>query len=253
MDLEREQDGAVMIGKHTGERTRRGATTLARAGRLVRAGAVGSGVAGLLLAGAPAGHAVRGEEPPPVVVTGEPLVHTFDTRVPGDSVTGVWQVSSSSSTHIAYDGVLVAGGTAPDGLASALAVSYGTTDADGRVTWHDAGTLADGVAYTAAVPRATAVVSAGEPTAIPVRVSLPDPSLLEGRAGELLSVEATFTLSYLDPRGEPSSSGGYRSGVLAATETGVLAVTGLGAWPVAAVAGALVGLGVVLRRRRRSA
>lgn len=246
MDVEREQDGAAMTGKHAEERTRRGrATGLDRAGWLVRTGAVAAGVAGLLLAGAPAGQAVGGEEPPPVVVTGEPLVHTFDTQVPGDSVTGVWQVSSSSSTRVAYDGVLVAGRTAPDGLSGALVVSYGTTDADGQITWHDAGTLADVVAYTAAVPRAVAVVSAGEPTAIPVRVTLPDPSVLEGRAGELLSVEATFTLSYLDPRQEPGCSGGYRSGVLA--------ITGLGVWPVAAVAGALVTLGLVVRRRRRSA
>ncbi|WP_217616838.1 hypothetical protein [Cellulomonas sp. GbtcB1] len=182
-----------------------------------------------------------------VLVAGEPLVHTFDLAVPGDAVTGRWQVDASSSAPVQYDALLVPEGAVSPSLARALVVHYGQVRADGRIAWQPAGTLAEPRSYADALG-ATPAVSAGEPAVIPVRVSLPDPGVVSGEPGDQLAVEATFLVSYLDGDSgdEPRDPG--PAGVAAPGRPGALAVTGPGLW-AAAVAVVLVGLGYGLRRR----
>ncbi|RMI14024.1 hypothetical protein [Cellulomonas triticagri] len=217
--------------------------------------AAGLALAGLVVAGVAgaATPAVAAPDGPVVTISGDPLVHTFDTEVPGDAVTGTWTVSTTATHPVPFSGTLRA--DAPDPLADALAVQYGEVGADGSVsTWHDAGTLAEPVAYAAAVPTATSV-SAASPLTIPVRVSLPDPSALVGDPGQPLDVTATFTVTHLDPGagGTPAVTDPTAPGQAGPGPRGVLAITGPTGW-FALLAAALVAAGITTRRRaRRSA
>lgn len=175
--------------------------------------------------------------PGPVTVVGEPLVHTFDLDVPGDLVEGVWTVVGERAEVVPYDGVLEPVGVVSPELAEALVVQYGRVGAGGEVvSWHDAGTLDRPRTYGHALDTRPAV-SAAAPTSIPVRVSLPDPAALASQAGQVLTVEARFTIGYLD------DASGSRPGE-------GLALTGLWPWWLA-VAAVLVALGAVLARGRR--
>lgn|GEM_PF-3210285 len=199
---------------------------------------VGAGVLLVTAGAAPGAAHQRGTVPAPgpVTVVGAPLVHTFDLDVPGDLVEGRWTVTGDRSAAVPYDGVLEPVGVVSPDLAEALVVEYGRVGADGEVlSWHDAGTLARPQTYGHALATSPAV-SAATPTSIPVRVSLPDPGSLTALAGQVLTVEARFTISYLDD-GSGTSHG--------------LAVTGLWPWWLA-VAAVLVALGALLSRARRA-
>lgn len=188
-----------------------------------------------------------------VTVVGERLVYDFDPGVPGDSVTGRWEVRGRSGLPVPWDGVLAVDGQVSPVLARALAVHYGEVDADGALlTWHAAGTLADPVTYAEALSGAPSV-DAARSTVIPVRVSLPDPGLVTGEPGETMLVEAAFTVAYLGGA-EGAPGGGGPDGddrVAGAPVGGPLAITGFGSWAAALAAAVLIGLGLLLRRSRR--
>lgn len=178
------------------------------------------------------------DEIPLVEVTGAPLVHHFDLGVPGDAVTGRWQIAATSADPVPYDGVLTTYGPVSPSLARALHVQYGQLDGDGRVrAWFDAGTLADPVSLGDALPD-VGPVGAGTPVTVPVRVRLPDPQHVTGEAGDLLEVEAVFTVSYLG-QGQVAAGDQQDLG---------LAATGVPTW-VVAVAAAALAAGLLARRR----
>lgn len=189
-----------------------------------------------------------------VTVAGDPLVYDFDPGMPGDSVTGWWEVRGRSATPVPYDGVLAVQGQVSPVLARALVVHYGEVDSDGAlVTWHPAGTLADPVTYADALSRAPSI-DVTRPTTIPVRVSLPDPGLVTGEPGETMLVEAAFTVAFLAgsaPVAGPGTDDGDDRAVAGPPGGGVLALTGFGPWAAALAAAALIGLGLLARRRRR--
>lgn len=213
-------------------------TTRRRRLRPVLSAAVGLAV----LAAGPAA-AAQGPDERVLTVAGHPLVHEFALDDPGDAVTGWWQVHGRSATPVPFEGVLAADPSSSGSLARALVVHYGAVGPDGDVvTWHPAGTLAEPATYSAALARVPSA-AAGAPVSIPVRVSLPDPGLVSGLPGEALVVEATFTVTYLNPGGRDDAPSG----------PGLLAVTGAGAWPAALLAGVSIGLGLLLRRRWRAA
>lgn len=208
-------------------------------------GSVVASAAAMLLVGpmTPPASAEPGAVRDLVSVSGAPLVHTFDLDVPGDSVTGRWEVNGTSPTPVPYDGLLVTEAAVPDSLAHALVVHYGELGPDGQVAaWHDGGTLVDPVAYADALARIPAV-SAGHPTVIPVRVSLPDPSAVTGQAGAPAAVQASFTVSYLAGAAVGAGSTAHAGAALA--------VTGPGPW-LGLLAAALVAAGAALLTARRS-
>lgn len=136
-------------------------------------------------------------------IDGDALTHTFRNVWNQDPVEGSWTLTNRGTDATSWDGVLEPRGEVPASLAAALRVEYGVV-AGGGTTWHDAGTLADRTSFATATGRVGANEIAGEGvTAIAVRVSLPDPTLLDadeaGGAGELV-VDADFVVSYLDPR-----------------------------------------------------
>ncbi|WP_158370280.1 hypothetical protein [Cellulosimicrobium cellulans] len=172
-----------------------------------------------------------------------------DLTVPGDAVTGLWEVQGTSVAPVPYDGVLAVDHATSASLAGALAVHYGEVGADGQVArWHSAGTLAEPVPYGDALTRVPAV-SAERPAVIPVRVSLPDPSLVTGDPGQTLAVTATFTVSYLDGGG---GGGEAVPPPVGPPGGGDLAVTGAGPW-AGLLAALLLAAGAYLRSRRRRA
>lgn len=184
-----------------------------------------------------------------VVISGAPLVHTFDLRVPGDAVTGEWQIGSAVAELRDFDGVLVPVEPSAAELARALTVSYGSIDADGAgISWHAAGTLAEPRSY-ADVLGHSPTVAAGQPVRLPVRVALPEPEAVSGAAGEVLLVSASFVVSYLGGEVSVGTPGG---GGVAAWPP-VLAVTGWGPWWLLAAAVVSITVGAELARQRRDA
>lgn len=236
--------------------TRRPDTPTARrrglaAGAALAAVALGAVLVASVPAGAPGGHLELG---------GDPLVHTFDLDRPGDAVTGEWTVTGRTARTVGFDGVLRPDDDPAPDLAAALTVEYGSVGADGAVAaWHPAGTLAAPLSYADAVG-ADPVTRAGEPVVIPVRVSLPDPSLVTGEPGRTVEVGASFTVTYLAPGGAGGGGGGAGDVTGGGDPAGVggggrgpLALTGADAWWLAALAAAALGAGAALVRRRRDA
>jgi hypothetical protein len=185
------------------------------------------------------GALASSREAPALVLSGAPLVHTFDLSAPGDAVAGTWQITSSRSDPVPFDGVLLTTGEVSPALARALTVEYGWTEPDGSIRWHAAGTLADPLRYGEALGTAVTVGATRPALAVPVRVSLPDP--VPGTPGETVVVQASFVVSYLDPAGQDVDGG-----------TGVLATTGGDLLRLLALAGAVIVVGLVTVRLRRS-
>jgi hypothetical protein len=144
--------------------------------------------------------AVPGEGPldgAQLVISGQAIDHTFDTTSfhSGEYAQGTWTLVNNGGDAAAWDGTLAATGEVPASLAGALEVEFG----DGSGGWHAAGTLAEQVSYATALGIAGNELAGESQVVIPVRLSLPDPSLLSGTEGELLEVLADFTVTYLNP------------------------------------------------------
>lgn len=229
-------------------------------GRVVRTVGVTLCALGLGVSGASAAPQVAEPEGghDRVTVHGEPLVHEFDLSVPGDAVEGRWQVATDAAHRVPFDAVLAPDGPGGEILAAALDVHYGDLAADGSVTaWHAAGTLAAPRSYAQAVA-ASPAVDATAPQAIAVRVSLPEPARVVGDVGQRFRVDATFRVGYLagpDTDGDTGVTGPGPDADGAVTSPSSvqdpLAVTGTTLGLLALVAGAMVTLGALLRRRRR--
>lgn len=132
-------------------------------------------------------------------VSGDPLVHTFDVTRFNDTIAGEWTLTNIGEATAPFDGTLAPVGSMSETLAENLTVQYGTV-ANGQTTWHNAGTLANPVSYTDALQLSEVTLDGGGATQqIPVRVTLADPTQLDGVAGEELQVNATFTVNYIDP------------------------------------------------------
>lgn len=212
-------------------------------------------------------------------LTGAPLVHTFDTTTPGDSVEGVWTLTNTGTQAASYDGLLAPVGQFSLDLAQNLVVEYGIVGADDQVTgWAAAGTLAQPVSYTTALGTVCPAVSGNDRLVIPVRVTLADPGALTSAPGDEQTVGATFSISYLSP-GDDTSTGGSGAGCETpgggdqtpgsgagngagggpgqaagpgTTVSSVLASTGAQVAGLLLVAFAAVAAGGFLRRRRRT-
>jgi hypothetical protein len=137
-------------------------------------------------------------------IDGQPLVHTFQNVWNQDPVEATWVLTNRGTDATSWNGTLEPRGTVPDSLARALEVEYGVVSG-GTTTWYEAGTFAEPRSFADAVGAVGSNVIAGEGTIqIAVRVSLPDPTLLD--AGEAdtgattLAVDADFVVSYLNPR-----------------------------------------------------
>jgi hypothetical protein len=127
-----------------------------------------------------------------VSVTGDPVVHTFDLTTYNESVEGVWSIDNTGTVGVTFDGTLTAtGAEVPTSLAAQLVVQY----ADASGAWRDAGTLASPVSYVTAVGAGSALAAAASERVL-VRISLADPTALEGVAGETLSISAAFSVGY---------------------------------------------------------
>jgi len=132
-----------------------------------------------------------------LVVTGEPIVHEFDITTFNDSVDGAWTIENMGDVGVSYDGVLTAIGDVPASLAAQLRVEYGLVDSQGEVTqWIGAGTLAESRSYNDTVGNSAASLDAAEVQLVPVRITLADPTQLEGADGETLTVHASFDVTY---------------------------------------------------------
>lgn len=183
---------------------------VAGAGLLV-AGLVGTGAVTTLQTALTGNHfearvldSENGETPEGglLVLSGDPIVHTFDVTKYNDSVQGTWTLTNKGTMATTYDGSLdaAAGTTMPPSLAAQLKLEYGSTDSSGNVTaWHEAGTMATPTSYATALGLSSTTIAPDAPVTIPVRVTLTDPTQLEGAANDVLTLDATFTVSYVDP------------------------------------------------------
>lgn len=246
------------------------------------------GAAGCALAITPAAGATAVESPldPTLALEGHPLVHTFATDVPGDSVEGLWQLTARGDALFTFEGLFSATDAISPQLAEGLAVEFGVLDGAGAVErWAPAGTLAAPLPYTSAVG-STGIIGPSD-VPIRVRVTLADTSQLP--TGEPQTVAATFSISYLaspsqpleppaapplddpdDPEGPDGDEGAPTTQPVGdarpplvdpaaggapetkASSAGVLATTGPQIWVSLLVALGLSLLGVLgLRRRRR--
>jgi hypothetical protein len=128
-----------------------------------------------------------------VDVTGDPIVHTFDITQYNDTVEGIWSINNKGTVGVTFDGALKATSTnIPASLAAQLNVQY----ADASGTWYNAGTLAAPVSYVTAVG-ASSTLAAAASVKVPVRISLADPTALEGTAGATLTISAAFGVDYV--------------------------------------------------------
>ncbi len=147
---------------------------------------------------------VRGEDDPPLTgalldLMGAPMVHTFDTTRYNDQVTGIWMLENNGPDATAFDGILEAvGADVPPTLAAQLQIEYGQIGESGTI-WHDAGTLLAPTSYADALGLSNPTVQGHGVVDIPVRVTLANPAALEGEPGQTLTLDASFTVSYLDP------------------------------------------------------
>lgn len=137
-------------------------------------------------------------------IDGAPLVHTFQNVWNQDPVEATWTLTNRGSDATSWDGTLEPRGPVPASLAAALHVAYGVVSG-GTTTWHEAGTLAERRSLADAVGTVGDNTIAGEGVVqIAVRVSLPDPRVLDGDeavdGATSLAVDADFVVSYLDPR-----------------------------------------------------
>lgn len=136
-------------------------------------------------------------------IAGDALTHTFRNVWNQDPVEGSWTLTNRGTDATTWDGVLEPRGEVPASLAAALRVAYGVVEG-GTTTWHEAGTLADRTSLAEAIGRTEPnEIAGGGVTTIAVRVSLPDPTLLdadEADGAAELAVDADFVVSYLDPR-----------------------------------------------------
>lgn len=191
-------------------------------------------------------------------LVGAPLVHTFDTESPGDSIQGEWTLSNSGAQVVAYNGVLAPVGEFSLDLAQNLDVEYGLVGPDGRITgWAQAGTLARPVSYTTALGADSPELVGPGSITVPVRVTLSDPAALTSAPGDLQTVSATFSISSLS--GGPGDGGADgkivapdNEDVASGSGGGLLASTGapILCWLLVALAAVTVGSRL---RRRRSA
>lgn len=231
--------------KRRPRRTPRGnAAPERRSGQLLhRIGFTTAALLGLTFAaGAPASaiqHEVR-TDPRGLVLEGSPLVHSFDTARPGDSVEARWTLTAHRQADYSFEGVFVTVGDVSTPLAEALAIEYGVGGDDGTATrWLPAGTLADPVPYST-VTGASTMTGPGS-ASIPVRVTLADASALP--AGQTQSVTANFELSYI--AGTPGDSPGHGNGLAASGAPSSL-------WLLPSLLAALaIVVGLLLRRREQ--
>jgi hypothetical protein len=133
-------------------------------------------------------------------LSGDALVHEFDTAVYNDAVEGTWTLTNAGTSAVTYDGTLAPVGAMSDTLAQNLEVYYGEVGTGGATTaWRAAGTLAAPVSYADALALGEATIDADEVRTIPIRVVLADPTALAGEIGDLHDVKANFTVEYLAP------------------------------------------------------
>lgn len=137
-------------------------------------------------------------------IAGAALTHTFQNVWNQDPVEATWTLSNRGTDAASWDGTLETRGSVPASLAAALHVEYGVVSG-GTTTWYEAGTLAERRSYAEAVGTVGGNEIAGQGTVqIAVRVSLPDPTVLDGDeavdGATSLAVDADFVVSYLDPR-----------------------------------------------------
>lgn len=215
-----------------------------RSGQLLhRIGFAAAALLGLTFAaGAPA-SATQDEgrtDPPGLVLEGSPLIHSFDTARPGDSVEARWTLTAHREADYSFEGAFVTVGDVSAPLAEALAIEYGIGGEDGTATrWLPAGTLADPVPYST-VTGASTMVGPGS-TSIPVRVTLGDASDLP--SGQTQRVTANFELSYI--AGTPSDAPGHGNGLAASGAPSSI-------WLVPSLLAALaMVVGLLLRRREQ--
>lgn len=197
-------------------------------------------------------------------LSGAPLVHTFDTATPGDSVEGEWTLSNSGTQAVSYDGVLAPVGEFSLDLAQNLDVEYGVVGSDGQITrWAHAGTLAQPVTYTTALGADSPEMTGTDSITIPVRVTLTDPEAMTSPYDEEQTVGATFSINYLapdqgpQPGGTDDGSGDGDAGapdgqdLASGDDDGILASTGVQilGWLLLALAAVTVGSRLTRRRR----
>lgn len=179
-------------------------------------------------------------------LSGDPLVHTFDTTVAGDQVEGVWTLTNAGAQRVGYDGALAPVGEFSPELAAGVVVEYGVVDAAGQVgRWVSAGTLARPVPYGTATGVRPAV-DGRSTVSIPVRLTLVGTAALHAAPSRSHTVGATFSVTSLaSTDGTPPGPGRWSlpgHGTLASTGVSV------GFWLVAALAAVV--LGAYLRRRQ---
>lgn len=178
---------------------------------------------------------------PGLVLEGAPLIHSFDTTTPGDTVETTWRLTTDRRADFSYEGTFVTAGDVSAPLSEALAIEYGVVDADGAATrWLAAGTLANPTPYST-VTGISRMTGPGSAT-IPVRVTLVDTSELP--PGKTQTVTASFEVAHLAASGGDSPRDG----------TGLAASGAPSAFWVlpSLLAGLLIIAGLLLRRRERS-
>lgn len=175
-----------------------------------------------------------------LVLEGAPLIHSFDTARPGDSVEGRWTLTAHRQADFRFEGLFVPVGEVSMPLAEALVIEYGVGGDDGTATrWLPAGTLADPAPYSTVTGTST-MAGPGSAT-IPVRVTLADASALPPGLPQI--VTANFELSYM--AGASVDGSGYGPGLAASGAPSSL-------WLIPSLLAALaILLGLILRRREQ--
>lgn len=140
-------------------------------------------------------------------LTGDPIDYTFDGTKVHDSVVGDWVLENQGDEAAEYTSAFTAADASSADLEKLVTLEYGTTDGT-TITWHDGGTVAEPKTYEESVGLSPASIEGGETTKIPVRLTLDDPTLLPGNAGDAnLTIDADFTVSYIAPDNTTSPDG----------------------------------------------
>lgn len=176
-----------------------------------------------------------------IVLSGTPLVHTFDAKRPGETVEAEWKMRAHGDAEFSYEGMFFAVEGGDSALAHALVVEYGVVDElGGFARWEPAGTLAAPLPYSAVT--GTSHLKGPSEMTIPVRVTLSDGSVVPPEGSAV--VTANFELSYL-----ASSSGGESGTGLPLAATG--APSSFWLVPTLLSAGMII-VGLILRQRDRA-
>ena len=134
-------------------------------------------------------------------IDGDPIEHDFVTTTFGDFTQEEWTLTNIGPDAAPFQGTFKHVGAISTDLAENLTVEYGAVDENGDVVpgvFVDGGTMAAPKELTEALGIPSEFPGYGQMTIL-VRVTLDDPTLLEGDEGDVHSIVASFDVEYMNP------------------------------------------------------